>query len=240
MAYTNPPLCKIAFQDFLNFIFHSLNGQKISTPPTRRFTYINHLRRNYNFGVSDYPLNTLFITILSHDRDWHNKTDHQQHAFHGLFSTFTFLILPGSHLSIVILSIWFKRQLLFRHRLDFLSAVEQRKIFSFGPQRQQVVVMSAPRLSRLPWNVRGHRPIPIAHVQNFAERRAVALLEVRPAGTVHRVRVAAALDRRQIEERQAFGVRRKSVREWRDVQFAPTPLRRIIAEPFARLFHGVF
>src|SRR5215510_1479727 len=105
MAYTNPPLSKNAFQDFLNFIFHPLNGQKISTPHTRRFTYINHFRCNYDFGVSDYPLNTLFIIILGHDRDWHDKTDHQQHASHGLFSTFTFLILPGLLLSIVILSL---------------------------------------------------------------------------------------------------------------------------------------
>src|SRR5262245_10998150 len=100
--------------------------------------------------------------------------------------------------------------------------------------------MFAPRLSRLPRNVRSRRPIPIAHVQNFAERRAVGLPEVRPAGTVHRVSVAAAFGRTQIEERRALRVREKSMLEWRDVKFAPSPIRRIIAEPFTRLFHGIF
>src|SRR5262245_49388187 len=79
--------------------------------------------------------------------------------------------------SLILLSRRLEYQPLFRHSLDFLFTVVQREIFSFGPQRQQIAVMFAPRLSRLSRNTRGHRTIPIADVQDFAERRAVTLAE---------------------------------------------------------------
>src|SRR2546425_1770147 len=75
---------------------------------------------------------------------------------------------------------------------DLLATEKQRKVFAFGPQRQEIAVMRALRLTRLTRDVDRNRVVPICKVEDFTKGRATPLNEPRAAGRVDGVGVAAA------------------------------------------------
>src|SRR5215467_12624316 len=74
---------------------------------------------------------------------------------------------------------WKQNEPLFRLRLDGFATIQQRKILTLCPQRQQVAIVLTPRLARLAWNIYRHRFVPVRQIQYLSERCSVSLRETR-------------------------------------------------------------
>src|SRR3990172_12125008 len=67
--------------------------------------------------------------------------------------------------------------------LDLLPREEEREVLVLRPELEQVAIVRALRVARLPGGVRGDGVVPVGDVQNHAERRARGLV-VSIAGVV--------------------------------------------------------
>src|SRR5262245_45257921 len=124
--------------------------------------------------------------------------------------------------------------------LDLLPTVSERKILSFGPERQQIGIVWTAGLARLPRYARRYTPVPISQVEYLAVRSAVHLTEVLVVPCiVRRVNVAWASNRAQIECR---GVSRTKARQRmlksHRVQLSPAPAGGVITEQLFRPLDG--
>ena len=116
---------------------------------------------------------------------------------------------------------------------NFSAAERERKVLTFGPQRQQVAVVRAAGLAGLAGDAGGQAAVPVGQVEHLPIRRAVDLPElVVVPGVVRRVDIAAARHRTEVERR---GVGRAEswpadARTSTVCSLPQAPVRRIVAE----------